>query len=664
MNLTEKIIARHVVNKKKTSQSKILPGKEISIKIDQTLTQDATGTLVYLAFESLGLKSIKTKISVSYIDHNTLQVGFENSDDHRYLRSVAAKYGIIFSPAGVGICHQLHLENFATPGETLLGSDSHTSTMGALCMLAIGAGGLDVASALAGEPFQFILPKVINVILDGNLSNFISAKDIILELLRRFSVKGGYADGYNKIFEYSGPALKYLDVFDRATICNMGTELGLTTSIFPSDKLTKQFMRWCGRERYWKKLEADKDAKYDDVVRVDLSTLEPLVACPHSPDNVKKVSAVQGKKINQVCIGSCTNSSYKDLMLVARVLKENKIHPDVELIISPGSRRVISLLEEFGALKSIINSGARILEPACGPCIGMGYAPASGSVSLRTFNRNFPGRSGTKDAEVYLSSTEVAIASAIYGEITNPKKLSRYFKLPVFQEGLQQKFSYKPNFIYPEKSLTQKEFIKISYGPNIKPLPELSQISEKISSEVIIKLGDNISTDDILPAGIKILSLRSNIPAISEYAFYRIDNGFVNRAKAAVKKGLSGVIIAGENYGQGSSREHAACVLRFLGVELVIARSFARIHRANLINFGIIPAIFKSVADYENISLGDTLEIENVIETLKKVEIKSTIKVINKTRNVVFKVEHNLTDREKQIIFSGGLLPYLKKKIK
>ena len=646
MNLTEKIISSHLVDKK----AKLVPGEKVGIKIDQTLTQDATGTLVYLQLETLDIKNIKTKLSVSYVDHNTLQTGFENSDDHRYLKSIAQKYGIIFSPPGNGICHQLHLENFASPGETLLGSDSHTPTSGATGMIAIGAGGLDIACAIAGESYFITMPEVVNIVLKGRLKPWVSAKDIILELLRMFTVKGGV----NKIYEYSGDALKYLSVPERSTITNMGAELGLTTSIFPSDEITKQFLTRQWRAKQWKKLSADKDAKYSETVEIDLNKLEPLIACPHSPDAVKKVSEVANIKVDQVCIGSCTNSSYRDLLLVAKLLENKEIHNDVDFIISPGSKQVMSMLSASGALESLVKSRTRILEATCGPCIGMGSAPSTNSVSLRTFNRNFAGRSGTKSASIYLCSPETAVASAIFGSITDPRELGKFPELEISPAGKQE---IKSNFIYPSYDKTKK--VEIVRGPNIKPLPEFTPLKDKILCSVAIKLGDNISTDDILPAGAKILPLRSNIPAISEYTLTRVDELFPKRAKGLLQTGKTNIIIAGENYGQGSSREHAAIVLRYLGVSAVLAKSFARIHRSNLINFGVIPLVFKNPVDYDNIIQGDEFEMEDIINSIKQ---DLPLKIFNKTKNLVFKVKYTFDQREKELIFAGGLLPFIKNK--
>ena len=643
MNITRQIISARLVS------GKMNAGEEIGLKIDQTLTQDATGTMAYLQFEAMGVPGVKTELSVSYVDHNTLQNGFENADDHRYLQSAAAKYGVIFSPAGNGICHQLHLERFGLPGKTLIGSDSHTPTAGGLGMLAFGVGGLDVACAMAGEPYYIIMPKVVKVTLNGKLRPWVSAKDIILELLSRLSVKGGRG----KAFEFSGPGVKTLSVPERATITNMGAELGATTSIFPSDEVTKEFLTAQGRAKNWKKLEAEAGAQYDEEITVDLSSLEPLIALPHSPDNVKKVSEVSGTKVQQVAIGSCTNSSLKDMLLVAAVLKGNRVHPDVSLVIAPGSRQVMTMLAESGALSDIIMSGARVLECACGPCIGMGQAPSSGAVSLRTFNRNFEGRSGTKDAKVYLCSPETAAASALAGEITDPGiffKSCPKFALPkafVKMDGL---------FIEPSKTSSKAEVLR---GPNIKPLPDFPPLEENISSEVLIKLGDNITTDHIIPGGSKILPLRSNLPAISEYVFSAVDKDFAKRAKAAG----SGVIVAGENYGQGSSREHAALAPRYLGVRAVIAKSFARIHLANLINFGIVPLTFVNAEDNAAAAQGSVFEITGVPGKLEagKGKIKASISHKNHLGREEFELAYELTRRQKEILLAGGLLNWIKR---
>lgn len=635
-NLVQKIIEKHLV------EGEIKKGAEIAIKIDQTLTQDATGTMAYLQFEAIGIPRVKTELSVSYVDHNTLQTGFENADDHRFLRTFASKYGIYFSAPGNGICHQIHLERFGIPGKTLLGSDSHTPTGGGIGMLAIGVGGLDVAVAMAGYPFYLVMPEVVKVKLTGQLPAFVTAKDVILEILRRLTVKGGVG----KIFEYSGDGVKTLSVPERATITNMGAELGATTSIFPSDDITREFLVAEGRENDFVYLEADADAVYDDEIEIDLSTLEPLIACPHSPDNVVKVKEVEGMPVDQVCVGSCTNSSYKDLVTVAKLLKGKKIQPCVSLVISPGSKQVMETLDKDGYLYDIISSGARILENACGPCIGMGQSPATGAVSLRTFNRNFEGRSGTKDAKVYLCSPEVAIASAIYGVIKDPRVFGE--KIDVI---LPKTFLINDNLIFPPSD--NPDSVDILRGPNIKPLPIAKELSDTLYGSVLIKVGDNITTDHIMPAGSKVLPLRSNIPAISKYVFSAIDNTFADRA---MKSG-GGFIVGGENYGQGSSREHAALAPMYLGIKAVIAISFARIHRSNLINFGIIPFVFENSADYEVIEQGDDLEILEFKDALKR---NLPVTVINKTKNKSFNVKANLTERQAEIILKGGLLNFVK----
>jgi aconitate hydratase len=638
MNVAQKIIAAHRVS------GTMEPGQEIGLKIDQTLTQDATGTMAYLQFEAMGVPKVKTNLSVSYVDHNTLQTGFENADDHRFLQSIAAKYGIKFSIPGNGICHQLHLERFGIPGQTLIGSDSHTPTAGGLGMLAFGAGGLDVACAMAGEPFYITMPKIVRVNLVGKLKSWVSAKDIILELLRRLSVKGGRG----KIFEFSGPGVTTLSVPERATITNMGTELGATTSLFPSDSVTRDFFKQQKRLKDWVAVEPDKDATYDEEIVIDLASLEPLIAAPHSPDNVKKVRDLKGTPVQQVAIGSCTNSSLADLTLVAKVLKGKKIHPTVSLVISPGSRQVLMMLAKSGALADIIQSGARLLECACGPCIGMGQAPSSGAVSLRTFNRNFEGRSGTKDGQVYLCSPQVAIAAALTGTITDPSKL--FGKEPALREP--------ESFLIDDSGILQParkpDTTEILRGPNIKPLPAFPPLDETIEATVILKLGDNISTDHILPAGAKILPLRSNLPAISEHTFAAVDKDFASRAKAAG----SGVIVGAENYGQGSSREHAALAPRYLGIRAVIVKSFARIHLANLINFGILPLTFQNPDDYTVLEQGSRIVLANVRTALQNGSTV-TARVAGTTRSV--QLACALTPRQREIIFAGGLLNWIKK---
>lgn len=642
MNITQKIISKHLVS------GKMVPGVEIGLKIDQTLTQDATGTLAYLQFEAMGIPKVKTKLSVSYIDHNTLQTGFENADDHRFLQSIASKYGIYFSPAGNGICHQLHLERYGVPGQTLIGSDSHTPTAGGLGMLAFGAGGLDVACALAGEPFYVTMPKIVKVTLTEKLKPWVSAKDIILELLRQLSVKGGRG----KILEFCGPGIKFLSVEERATITNMGTELGLTTSIFPSDEITKKFLKDQNRIKDFEELSASQDAIYDEQMQVDLSRLEPMIALPHSPDNVKKVKEVENIEVQQVAIGSCTNSSLKDMMLIAKVLKTRKVHPNVSLVLSPGSKQVLVMLAKTGALADIVASNARVLECSCGPCIGMGQSPSSGAVSLRTFNRNFEGRSGTKDAKVYLCSPETAIAAAVFGKITDPDKLGKAIKI-----NLPKKLDINDKlFIPPSKNPQKTEVLR---GPNIKPLPQFDKLPDKIRPLVLIKLGDNITTDHILPAGSKILPLRSNLPAIAEYTFHNVDKDFIKRTKENAVFHNGGVIIAGENYGQGSSREHAALAPRFLDIKAVLAKSFARIHLANLINFGILPLTFLDPEDYDKIELRDKLELNDLIHCLKN---KSVVKVTVERTNTQIILQYDLTARQRDIILAGGLLNWIKNK--
>ncbi|MGB9662191.1 MAG: aconitate hydratase [Moorellaceae bacterium] len=637
-NLAEKIISHHLV------EGRMVPGEEIAIRIDQTLTQDATGTMAYLQLEALGIDRVRTQLSVSYVDHNTLQTGFENADDHRFLQSIAAKYGIIFSRPGNGICHQVHLERFAVPGTTLLGADSHTPTAGGMGALAIGAGGLEVAVAMAGGPFYFTMPEVIRINLHGRLSPWVSAKDIILEVLRLLTVKGGVG----KILEYGGEGIKTLSVPERATITNMGAELGATASLFPSDEITRAFLRAQGREQDWVELLPDADATYSRVIDIDLSTLEPLVAQPHMPDRVAKVREVGPIKVDQVAIGSCTNSSYADLMRVAAILKGKRVHPEVSLVISPGSRQVFYLLAQNGALADLIAAGARILECACGPCIGMGQAPPSGGVSVRTFNRNFRGRSGTADASIYLASPEVAAATAITGVLTDPRELGEPICIT-----LPDRFPADDSMlIFPPPPGTE---VEIKRGPNIKPLPLPQPLPEVITAPVLLKTGDNITTDDISPAGAKYLPLRSNIPALAEHAFEGIDPTFARRAREAGQ----GIILGGQNYGQGSSREHAALCPMYLGIKAVIAKSFARIHRSNLINFGILPLTFVREEDYETIGLGDQLTID-----LSNGLAEEVLTVKNLTRGTAFQVRHGLSERQKKILLAGGLLNYTKQQLR
>jgi aconitate hydratase len=641
-----KILESHLVS------GKLIPGEEIAIKIDQTLTQDATGTMAYLQFEAMGVDRVKTELSVSYIDHNMLQTDYKNPDDHKYLMSVAKRYGIWLSKPGNGICHQVHLERFANPGKTLLGSDSHTPTSGGMGMIAIGAGGLDVASAMAGEPFYLKMPKIVGVHLKGKLPDWVTAKDIILELLRRLTVKGGVG----KIFEYFGEGVKELSVPERATITNMGAELGATTSIFPSDEITRAYLKAQGREEDWIELLPDHDAEYDEVIEIDLSQLESLIACPHSPDNVVPVREVEGIKVDQVVIGSCTNSSFVDLTRSAKLLEGRKVHPDVVFAIAPGSKQALELITQNGTLLTFLKAGARILESACGPCIGMGFAPPSGGVSIRSFNRNFEGRSGTPDAKVYLASPEVCVACAIAGEIIDPRKLGvQWVKVE-----MPERFPYGDEaFIEPLPEEEAKK-VEIYRGPNIKPLPEFDELPESLEGEVSLIVGDNITTDHIMPAGAKILPLRSNIYAISEYVYHYVDPNFVKRAKEIRdQKGKANIIVGGENYGQGSSREHAALAPRFLGVRAVLAKSFARIHHANLVNFGIVPLEFKNKEDYNKFSLGDEILIPELESRLKE---GKEIVVINKTTGEEIVCTYNLTPKQISVLLKGGLLNWIKNK--
>ena len=620
-------------------------GSDIGIKIDQTLTQDATGTMAYLEFEAIGIPRVKTEKSVAYIDHNTLQTGFENADDHRFIQSVCKKHGIYFSRPGNGICHQVHLERFGKPGKTLIGSDSHTPTGGGIGMLAIGAGGLDVAVAMGGGAYYITMPKMVRVNLSGKLSPWVSAKDIILEVLRIMSVKGGVG----KIVEYGGEGVKTLTVPERATITNMGAELGATTSIFPSDEITKSFLKAQGREEDWIELLPDSDAVYDEVIDIDLSSLAPMAACPHSPDNVKTIKELEGKKIDQVCIGSCTNSSYLDMMRVAAILKGKKVADGVSLAIAPGSKQVFNMIAQNGALADMIAAGARILESACGPCIGMGQSPNSGGISLRTFNRNFEGRSGTADGQIYLVSPETAAVSALTGVFTDPRSLGEAVDIKI-----PEKFLINDNMVIAPAPVEEMESIKVLRGPNIKPYPETHPLKDTIEASCALKVGDNITTDHIMPAGAKILPLRSNIPAISQHCFTVCDKEFPQRAKALG----SSIIVGGVNYGQGSSREHAALAPLYLGVKAVLVKSFARIHRSNLINAGILPLTFVDENDYDKISLGDELVLPDV---KKLIENGEDIVVENKTKGTKITAKCELTDRTKAIILAGGLLDYTKK---
>ena len=637
LTLAQKIIKSHLVS------GEMKAGNEISLKIDQTLTQDATGTMAYLEFETMGIERVKTQLSVAYIDHNTLQCGFENADDHRYIQSVAKKHGIHFSRPGNGICHQVHLERFGIPGKTLIGSDSHTPTAGGLGMLSFGAGGLDVAVAMGGGAYYITMPKMYKVNLTGKLSPFVTAKDVSLELLRILSVKGGVG----AIIEWGGEGILTLSVPERATITNMGTELGATTSIFPSDDITLDFLKRQGREKDFTRLCADDDAVYDKIIDIDLSSLKPLIACPHSPDNVVTVESLKGTRVDQVCIGSCTNSSLFDMLKVAALLKGKKIKDNVSLSISPGSKQVLSMLSECGALTDIIESGARVLECACGPCIGMGFSPNSEGVSLRTFNRNFEGRSGTKNAGVYLVSPETAVAAALNGEITDPRLLGNEPEITI-----PQSFKVDDSGIIPPASLDEAKDIQIIRGPNIKEFPKSKAQQDKLSAQLVLKVGDNITTDHIMPAGAKILPYRSNIPHLSKFCFEVCDESF---SKRALEAGES-IIVGGVNYGQGSSREHAALVPMYLGVRAVIAKSFARIHIANLINAGIMPITFKDANDYDKLSESDMLEINNIYSGMDSGEIE----LENKKTGEKILLSCSFTERQKAILKAGGLLAYTK----
>ncbi len=636
-NLTRTIIERHLV------AGEMAPGEPIAIRIDQTLTQDATGTMAYLQFEAMGIPRVRTELSVSYVDHNTLQSGTENADDHRYLQSIAAKYGILFSRPGNGICHQVHLERFGIPGKTLLGSDSHTPTGGGLGMLAIGAGGLEVAVAMGGGAFHLAMPKVVRVQLTGELQPWVTAKDVILEVLRRLTVKGGVG----KVMEYTGPGVATLSVPQRATITNMGAELGATSSVFPSDERTRDFMRAQKREADWAPLGPDPDATYDEELTIDLATLEPLIAQPHSPDSVVPVREAAGTECLQVCVGSCTNSSYRDLMTVAGILKGKTVHPRVSMTVSPGSKQVFEMIARAGGLADLIAAGARILESACGPCIGMGQTPPTDSVTLRSFNRNFRGRAGSPSVQAYLCSPEVCAAAALRGEIADPRELG---EPPVIEE---------PGEFLVDDSLVlvpsdDPDSVEIVRGPNIKPCPTRGPVADTVSGEVLLKVEDNITTDHIMPAGAKILPLRSNIPAISNYVFTTVDATFAERAR----KAGGGFIVGGLNYGQGSSREHAALAPMSLGVQGVFTKGFARIHRANLINFGILPMEFSNEADYGRIEQADRLEITDVVASLKA--NRGALTVRNLTKGETLDVRLPLTRREADIILAGGLLSYTK----
>lgn len=638
MTLAQKILKAHLV------EGEMIKGKEIGIKIDQTLTQDATGTMAYLEFEAMGVPRVKTEKSVAYIDHNTLQNGFENADDHRFIGSVCKKHGIYFSRPGNGICHQVHLERFGVPGKTLIGSDSHTPTGGGIGMIAIGAGGMDVAVAMGGGTYYITCPEIVKVELSGKLSPWVAAKDVILEVLRRLSVKGGVG----KIIEYCGEGVKTLSVPERATITNMGAELGATTSIFPSDEVTRQFLKAQQREADYTPLTADSDADYDMVVEINLSELTPMAACPHSPDNVKTLDEIGDMKIDQVCIGSCTNSSLLDMLKVAYILKGKTVHPDVSLAIAPGSKQVLNMLADCGALATMIDAGARILESACGPCIGMGQSPNSGGISLRTFNRNFEGRSGTKDGRIYLVSPEVAAVSALTGVLTDPRTLG---EMPEFK--LPEVFTVNDNMVVPPVKAEDMDSVEVLRGPNIKPFPVSEALADNLDAKCSLKVGDNITTDHIMPAGAKILPLRSNIPKISEYCFAVCDEKFHDRALELKKS----IIVGGSNYGQGSSREHAALAPLYLGVKAVIVKSFARIHMANLINAGIVPLTFVNEADYDKINQLDELKIDNLKEAVINAD---TVKVTDVTKGFDFEVKLDFSQRQRDMLVAGGLLNYTK----
>ena len=641
LTVAQKLIKSHLVSGDMTV------GSEVGLKIDQTLTQDATGTMAYLEFEAMGVERVRTELSVAYIDHNTLQTGFENADDHRFIQSVAKKRGIRFSRPGNGICHQVHLERFGKPGKTLIGSDSHTPTGGGIGMLAMGAGGLDVAVAMGGGTYYITMPKIVNVHLTGKLNPYVAAKDVILEVLRRMTVKGGVG----KIIEYTGEGVKTLSVPERATITNMGAELGATTSVFPSDEVTKSFLKAQSREEDWVELKADEDAVYDETIEIDLSSLAPMAAMPHMPDRVKSVTEIGPIKVDQVCIGSCTNSSLMDMLKVAAILKGKTVCSTVSLSIAPGSKQVLNMLAKNGALADMIDAGARILESACGPCIGMGQSPNSAGVSLRTFNRNFEGRSGTADAGIYLVSPEVAAYSALTGVLSDPRELGAALDIQ-----LPEKFDINDNMVALPASPEEAKDVEVLYGPNIKPFPTTEKLPESITAKAVLKVGDDITTDHIMPAGAKILPYRSNIPYLSQFCFAVCDKTFAERCKAEGK----GIIIGGANYGQGSSREHAALVPLYLGVKAVITKSFARIHCANLINAGILPLNFKNEADYDKITQGDELSLEGI----KTAIINDQPAVLkNLTTGESYELKYDLTKRQKDIILAGGLLNYTRESL-
>jgi len=635
--VAQKITEEHLV------EGRFAPGEEIGLRIDQTLTQDITGTMAWLEFEAIGAERVRTEASVSYVDHNLFQGGFEASDDHRFLQSAAARFGAYFSRPGNGICHQVHLERFGVVGKTLLGSDSHTCTAGALAMIGIGAGGLDVAAAMAGAPFFLKAPRIVEVRLTGSFQPWVSGKDVIFELLRRLTVKGGVG----KLFEYAGPGLKALSVYERAAIANMGAELGATSSVFPSDERTREFLASQQREDAWRPLSADAGAACDETIEIDLGALAPLIACPHSPDNVKEVREVEGVKVNQVAIGSCTNSSLADMMTVAAMLRGKTVHPDVSLVIAPGSKQVVEEMARNGALADLIEAGARILESGCGPCIGMGQAPPSGGVSVRSFNRNFAGRAGTPDAQVYLASPAVCAAAALFGEIRLPSALG-----DPPQIALPQRVHIDDSSIIRPLPVEQAKRVEILRGPNIKPLPRRGPLPDSISGPIVLAAGDNITTDDIMPAAPHTLPLRSNIPAIAEHVFERLDASFARRLKEH-----GGFIVGGENYGQGSSREHAALAPMFLGLKAVLAKSFARIHMANLVNFGIVPLTFVDAKDYDRLSTGDVIEISGLRRQLQS---GGAIAVKNITKGFELRARHNLTPRQVKVLLAGGLLNFLR----
>ena len=641
-NIVEKIFEAH------KAYGELKTGSPVGLRIDQVYTQDATGTMTWLQFEAIGVDRVKVPLAVSYIDHNMLQTDYMNPDDHKFLQTAAAKYGAYFSRPGNGICHQVHLEQFAAPGKVALGTDSHTPTGGGMGMIAIGVGGLDAATVMAGAPFELTMPKIVKINLTGKLNRpWVTAMDVILEILRRLTVKGGVG----KIFEYGGTGVKDLNVPERAAITNMGAELGATTSVFPSDGRTKFYLKAVGRETDWVEIKADDDAEYSEIINIDLGAIEPMIAQPHSPDNVVTVKSLKGTKVDQICIGSCTNSSYQGLKTVATILKGKTVSEGVNLLINPGSKQVYEMISREGLIADMISSGARMLEASCGPCIGMGGAPGSGQISVRSYNRNFQGRSGTKDAFVYLASPVSCAVFAIKGEIVDPRESG--IKIATFEEP--SKYLINRSFIIPP--LKDTSDVKVIKGPNIKDVPVKEPLKDRIEAEVLLKAGDNITTDDIMPAGSEVLPFRSNIPAISEFVFRNIDNTFSKRAKDAKEKG-GGIIIGGENYGQGSSREHAAMAPMFLGLQAVIAKAFARIHKANLINFGILPLQFKDLSDYEKVGQGDRLVIKDVINSLNSSQI---YKVENITKGSSFEAVSDFNDRQKMIITKGGLLPYTKK---